>query len=233
MLCRSEEFLHIGRWEGFPHDRRDLLEFIQRNNITGVIFATTDVHFNYMGTSICRLDTNGLLLTTTHVQSPDEIYVDVYNKSNSTVPVAYEVIVGPIATDSPVRLVKSYMDDAGVPESVQGPAASLFRRFINGVFSAVNKPYCHHLDKYAYGTLNYTVINSSLTVSIKGDDGTVISDESNDNRLCEFTVQHRDFGKVLPDFDSASSPLFVVSQRFIACLVCFVTVTLIAADMAP
>ena len=35
------------RWDGYDHERRELLEFIDANQITGIIFLTTDFHSNW------------------------------------------------------------------------------------------------------------------------------------------------------------------------------------------
>ncbi len=36
------------RWEGYWQDRKEILDFIQDNNIEGVVFLTGDVHASFI-----------------------------------------------------------------------------------------------------------------------------------------------------------------------------------------
>ena len=62
------------RWEGFEWERNNILEFIRKQNIKGVVFLTTDLHAN-IGT---------------------RVYKDITKRGAE--PITYEMISGPIQT---------------------------------------------------------------------------------------------------------------------------------------
>jgi hypothetical protein len=101
------------RWEGYAAERREVLSFIRDNGIKNVVFLTTDLHGNVFG----------------------PVRMDVFS---DPAPVAYEAIVGPIATATLRRDIAGAIGDA---------AAGVFAPLLTGVM----KVDCAQIDSYAYG----------------------------------------------------------------------------------
>ena len=62
------------RWEGFEWERNNILNFIKKQNLKGVVFLTTDLHANVGG----------------------RVYKDITDQNSK--PITYEMITGPIQT---------------------------------------------------------------------------------------------------------------------------------------
>lgn len=77
------------RWEGYAAERRQLLDFILRNDIRNVVFLTTDWHATIFG----------------------EVRADSFSDPRAA---AYEFIVGPIATTPLQQDVERAVGEAGV-----------------------------------------------------------------------------------------------------------------------
>lgn len=72
----SEFFaLPYDRWEGYPAEREEILNFISENNVKNVVFLTGDLHINFIGD--VRL-----------------------NSLTSLMPIVKEIIAGPIAQET-------------------------------------------------------------------------------------------------------------------------------------
>jgi phosphodiesterase/alkaline phosphatase D-like protein len=67
--------LPYDRWEGYAAERTEILNFIRTNDLTNVIFLTTDLHANLM----------------------NEVFVDRFSDAT---PIADEFVTGPIATQT-------------------------------------------------------------------------------------------------------------------------------------
>lgn len=90
------------RWDGYDHERRELLEFIDENCITGVVVLTTDIHASAYNPNLSRYF---------RVHRPD------YHLRNGIV--IREVIVGPIGNATARQSI------AGVGESFLGGEGDL------------------------------------------------------------------------------------------------------------
>jgi hypothetical protein len=128
------------RWEGYAAERIEILRFIRDNNVRNVVFLTTDVHANIFGPVRIRL--------------------------TDLLPVAYEAIVGPIATD-PL--------EAEVVEAIGEEGAGLFAPFLTGVIGVD----CAELTSYSYGVVD---IDPAGTMTITAKDAA-------GNVLCEKTLE--------------------------------------------
>ena len=67
--------LPYDRWEGYGGDRSEILNYIRTNDISNVVFLTTDLHANIA----------------------NDVFID---KTTDATPIAYEAISGPIATNT-------------------------------------------------------------------------------------------------------------------------------------
>ena len=76
------------RWEGFPAERREVLEFIRDNEIPNVVFLSTDLHANVFG----------------------PVRIDPFDGAP---PVAYEAIVGPIAAETLEQDIVDVLGEGG------------------------------------------------------------------------------------------------------------------------
>ena len=105
--------LPYDRWEGYAAERREILSFIRDNGIRNVVFLTTDLHGNIFG----------------------PVRMDVFN---DPAPVAYEAVVGPIATSTLKR---------SIAKAVGETASAVFAPLLTGVLKAD----CAQIDSYSYG----------------------------------------------------------------------------------
>lgn len=151
------------RWEGFPVERNEILTFIRDNNITNVVFLTTDIHMNIM----------------------NEVYVDVFANDRSALSVAHEFVVGPIAEASPEALLHSYLRGK-IGDTAGGILFDLvkeeIREYGREVLHSANAPLCYSFsrDLFAYGVAEFDPSSGQLTVSIKDQQGRVIGDSDGD-----------------------------------------------------
>lgn len=132
--------LPYDRWEGYAAERRELLEFIRDEDISNVVFLTTDFHANIYG----------------------PVRVDKFAGGE---PVAYEAVVGPIATE-PLRVsIADVVGDAG--------AAAL-----GGLLTSVVGVDCAELDSYSYGVVAVDPDAGTMTVASKDASGRVLCEKT-------------------------------------------------------
>jgi phosphodiesterase/alkaline phosphatase D-like protein len=81
-------FAPYDRWEGYPAERREVLEFIRDNAIENVVFLSTDLHANVFG----------------------PVRIDPFT---DPAPVAYEAIVGPIAAETLEQDIVDVLGEGG------------------------------------------------------------------------------------------------------------------------
>jgi alkaline phosphatase D len=81
-------FQPYDRWEGYPAERREILEFIRDNGIRNVVFVSTDLHANIFG----------------------PVRIDPFTDPE---PVAYEAIAGPIAAETLEQDIVNVLGDGG------------------------------------------------------------------------------------------------------------------------
>jgi alkaline phosphatase D len=128
------------RWEGYAAERAEILQFIRDNSIRNVVFLTTDVHAN--------------------------IFAPVRIDLTDAQPVAYEAIVGPIATEPLEVEIVEQLGEAG---------AGLFEPFLTGVIGVD----CAELKSYSYGVVD---IDTAGTMTITAKDAA-------GNELCTKTLE--------------------------------------------
>jgi alkaline phosphatase D len=132
--------LPYDRWEGYAAERRELLEFIRDEGIKNVVFLTTDFHANIYG----------------------PVRVDSFAGGE---PVAYEAVVGPIATE-PLRVsIAEVVGDAG--------AAAL-----GGLLTSVAGVDCAELESYAYGVVSVDPDAGTMSIASKDADGNVLCEKT-------------------------------------------------------
>lgn len=121
------------RWEGYAGERRELLRFIDESGVKNVVFLTTDFHATIFG----------------------PVRVDLFT---DPAPVAYEAVVGPIAT-SPLR--------REITEAVGETAADAFGALLSGVIQVD----CSEIESYAYGLVEVDPASGTLTITSKDATG--------------------------------------------------------------
>ena len=127
------EALPYDRWEGYAAERREILSFIRDNGIKNVVFLTTDFHGTVFG----------------------PVRADLFGDPAT---IAYEAIVGPIAT-SPVKLELSFtLGDA---------AANAFGPLLTTVIQVD----CNELEAYAYGLVDVDPASGTMTITSKDASG--------------------------------------------------------------
>jgi phosphodiesterase/alkaline phosphatase D-like protein len=134
--------LPYDRWEGYAADRREILSFIRDQHIRNVVFLTTDLHGNVFG----------------------PVRVDLFDDPT---PVAYEAVVGPIATATLKQEIASAISDT---------AANLFAPLLLSVVKAD----CASIDTYSYGSVDIDPAAGTLTVTARDASGAA---------LCSKTLQ--------------------------------------------
>ncbi len=127
--------LPYDRWEGYAAERREILSFIRDNGIKNVVFLTTDLHGNIFG----------------------PVRMDVFN---DPAPVAYEAVVGPIATSTLKR---------SIAKAVGETASAVFAPLLTGVLKAD----CAEIDAYSYGLVEVDPAGI-MTITAKDAGGSVL-----------------------------------------------------------
>ena len=137
--------LPYDRWEGYGAERNEVIDFIRDNAITGVGFLTTDNHANYF----------------------NDVFIDRFT---DPVPVADEIVTGPIATNTLEREIISQFGPPGVAafQTVLG---------IAGVG-------CRQLDTYAYAVVDVDADAGAATVSLRDETGAVLVDVADPTVPC-------------------------------------------------
>jgi phosphodiesterase/alkaline phosphatase D-like protein len=126
------------RWEGYAAERREILEFIRDEAIDNVVFLATDFHANIFG----------------------PVRIDPFD---STPPVAYEAVTGPIAT-APLQ--------QEIVSAVGEGTAGVLGAFFTGVIGVD----CAELDSFAYSVVEADA--ESMRITAKDDSGEVLCDET-------------------------------------------------------
>jgi phosphodiesterase/alkaline phosphatase D-like protein len=130
--------LPYDRWEGYGADRNDVLNTIQNNGIDNVLFTTTD----------------------THATLQNQVVKDTYT---APTPIANEMVVGPIATDT---FQTEVLNQAG--------PVGLFA--VNAVMNQAGID-CRNLNKNSYGLVT-TTNGGSTTITSKDDTGAPVTQAS-------------------------------------------------------
>lgn len=121
--------LPYDRWEGYAAERQEILSFIRDQHVKNVVFLTTDLHGNVFG----------------------PVRLDLFNDPT---PVAYEAVVGPIATATLKQEIASAISDT---------AANLFAPLLLSVVKAD----CASIDTYSYGSVDIDPAAGTLTVTAR------------------------------------------------------------------
>lgn len=124
------------RWEGYAAERRALLDFIAEHDIRNVVFLTTDWHATIFG----------------------DVRIDSFSDPRA---VAYEFVVGPIATTPLQREIERAVGEAGVTGIV-------------AVIAGLARPDCYDLDSYSYAVARVDPATQALMVLAKDDTGAVL-----------------------------------------------------------
>ena len=119
--------LPYDRWEGYVAERTDLLQFIDDENINGVVFLTTDIHAN--------------------AGSPS--FVDIL--AEGTDPVAYEVVTGPIQT-----CTLDCESDRILGFELGGEVLRNFLIDHDLFYNEDGIPHCAAIDEYGYSVISTT-----------------------------------------------------------------------------
>ena len=148
--------LPYDRWEGYGAERAEILSFIRANHIANVIFLTTDTHASLF----------------------NEVFIDRFTDPE---PVAYEAVVGPIATFTFEQEIKRTVKDLELDEVGLDPdtAVDLFE----GMLDLVGVD-CHHLNTFSYGLVEVSADVGTATVTAKDDKGAVVKDQQQSSRAC-------------------------------------------------
>jgi phosphodiesterase/alkaline phosphatase D-like protein len=136
-------------WEGYGAERTEILNFIRDHAIGNVVFLTTDGHQNVM----------------------NNVFIDRFA---DPVPIAYEVMTGPIAAVTWQTEIAAAMGAAGV-------AAQQAIHTLLGVE-------CRHLDAYSYGIVQIDVTPGTATIALKDSAGNVLHDQLTPARTCVKTL---------------------------------------------
>jgi phosphodiesterase/alkaline phosphatase D-like protein len=128
--------LPYDRWEGYAADRSEILSFIRDQHVKSVVFLTTDLHGN--------------------VFSP--VRLDLFNDPT---PVAYEAVVGPVATTTLKQEIAGAISDT---------AANLFAPLLLSVV----KVDCASIDAYSYGSVDIDPAAGTLTVTARDASGAIL-----------------------------------------------------------
>lgn len=136
------------RWEGYAAERQEILDFIRDQSIENVVFLTTDMHANMM----------------------NEVWVDFFT---APAPIAYEVIVGPIATNTFAHSIVQWLGPGALQQ-----ANTLFDML------AVD---CRHLDSTGYGVVTYDAVAGKTTITLKNQVGAIIQDQGAAGGQCTRT----------------------------------------------
>jgi alkaline phosphatase D len=136
--------LPYDRWEGYGAERSELLNFIRGNSIENVVFLTTDNH--------------GTLL--------NQVFIDRFSDPQE---IAYEMITGPIATNT---FQQEVIEVAGL--------VGLFA--FNAILDQVGLD-CRHLDRYSYGLVEVAA-GDGARVTSKDDTGQPVPHQQAPGVVC-------------------------------------------------
>jgi len=147
----SEFFaLPYDHWEGYAAEREELLNFIISNNIKNVVFLTGDLHANLIGDV-------------------------VLNRFMAPIPIANEIIAGPIAQ---VTLFERLEDQLGSADAVSALIS----------LATLANLQCVHTNTFGYALVEAN--SDSLTITLKDDNGQQIQDQLNrPGASCTITIQ--------------------------------------------
>ncbi|MEX1255333.1 MAG: alkaline phosphatase D family protein [Dehalococcoidia bacterium] len=127
------------RWEGYGAERTELLNYIRDNSVEDVIFLTTDNHANLM----------------------NEVAIDRFADPRT---VAYELITGPIATNT-----------------LQTSVFNMFGQFGVDAFNTAlgySGTDCRDLDAISYGLLDIDAAAGTATATFKDDAGASVQNQA-------------------------------------------------------
>jgi alkaline phosphatase D len=143
--------LPYDRWEGYAHERLELLNYL-RSNVDNVVFLTTDVHANMV---------NDARLRTLEPPSPQESGI-------------MDITTGPIATKSFSREI----DDIGGPGSGQLITQSFFKvpPATPPAFGGAGQT-CSATDVFSYGEVSVTA--TELKIELKDITGGPVHEGAN------------------------------------------------------
>ncbi len=145
-------FLPYDRWEGFPSERDEILRFI-RDPAIGVrgkvVWLTTD----------------------THAHIANDVYVRTFTGGPPDPSGTYEVITGPMGTNTFAAEIESALRDAGIPPEIASTAPGVFREFLLRTLGAE----CVELDRPGYAVVDLDAGAGTLTIRPRapGADGSV------------------------------------------------------------
>ncbi|MCP3980732.1 MAG: hypothetical protein GY716_15630 [bacterium] len=145
--------LPYDRWEAYAAERADLLNFIADNDITNVVFATTDIHANVI----------------------NEVYLDASPLFFGVEPpaIAMEVITGPIATFSFEEEISETAKEMGFPGIL---VVTVF-----DVILQVLGADCRNLDTDAYALVEIDASAETATFSLKDALGNQLTSADGDD----------------------------------------------------
>jgi phosphodiesterase/alkaline phosphatase D-like protein len=152
--------LPYDRWEGYSAEREELLTFIRANHIANVIFLTTDTHATLF----------------------NEVFLDRFTDPE---PIAYEAIVGPIATFTFEQEIKRIVQDFGLDKVGLDPDTVV--DLYQGMFDLAGVD-CRHLNTYSYGVVEVGADAGAATITAKDDKGAVVKDQQQASRACSKTL---------------------------------------------
>src|SRR3972149_5407685 len=137
-------------WEGYAAEREELLNFIISNNIKNVVFLTGDLHANLTGDV-------------------------VLNRFMAPIPIANEIIAGPIAQ---VTLFERLEDHLGSADAVSALIS----------LATLANLQCVHTNTFGYALVEAN--SDSLTITLKDDNGQQIQDQLTGRVApCTITIQ--------------------------------------------
>ncbi len=144
--------LPYDRWEGYGADRSEILHHIRDNHISNVVFLTTDLHANIA----------------------NNVFLD---KTLDSIPIAYEAISGPIATNTYKHEILNAFPANG--ESLVNSLQLVLS--LQGVE-------CRAIDTYSYQLVEVNAGAGTMTISSRDKDGHVLSDDVTPATKCTKTL---------------------------------------------
>lgn len=131
--------LPYDRWEGYAGERAELLNFIRDNAIDDVVFLTTDNHMNLF----------------------NDVFIDF---TTDPEPIGYEVINGPIATNTFEQEILDFTGDPALVDAFQAVLTVLGAE-------------CRAIDTYSYGAVSVNAQTGTLTIAAKDAAGALVADD--------------------------------------------------------
>jgi hypothetical protein len=150
------------RWEGYAAERAELIRFIRDNALTNVVFLSTDDHRNLI----------------------HDVFVDRLTEPGS---VGTEFVTGPIAHFTDQGIVLSFFGlppDTDCSTPVNAAKAGCLALAAEQAILSFAGASCRHLNKYSYGLVEVNAVTGMLEVSLKDDQGQLISDQLNPAIAC-------------------------------------------------